>query len=171
MSIRIVVANQVEARFYDTLGPTRTLMPAGSLRNPLARLHDQDLESDRPGRVFNFAAAPGRRRGASPRHGANGERSTHQHVVERFARRIGEDLRRAHNAGRFDRLVLVAAPAFLGRLRRSLPAGLRNCLAATFGKDLVNQPDFDVRDYLPNTIYPGGTGFQPVKRARSGPHT
>jgi protein required for attachment to host cells len=165
MRIRIVVANQAEARFYDTLGPTRTLVPAGSLRNPLARLHDQDLESDRPGRVFNFAAAPGKRRGASPRHGANGERSTHQHIIEKFARRIGDELRRAHAAGRFDRLVLMAAPAFLGRLRRSLPAQLRPCIAATVIKDLVNQPDADFRDYLPNATFARETGFRPVKRA------
>lgn len=165
MRMRIVVANQAEARIYDTLGPTRTLVPADTLSNPQARLHDQDLESDRPGRVFNFAATPGKRRGASPRHAANGERSTHQHVIEKFARRIGDELRRAHGAGRFDRLVLMAPPAFLGRLRRALPPELRACLAATVIKDLVNQPDADIQHYLPNAIFAGYTGFQPVKRA------
>lgn len=167
MRFRIVIANQAEAQFHDTVGPTRTLASAGRLLNPTARLHDQDLESDRPGRVFNRAAQPGKRRGASARHATNGERSTHQHVAEKFARRIGEELRRAHAAQRFDRLVLVAAPAFLGRLRRALPADVRACIAATVAKDMVGQ-DFDPSQFLTSAVYAGRLGFQPAKRAAAG---
>lgn len=167
MRFRIVIANQSEAQFHDTVGPTRALTPAGRLLNPAARLHDQDLESDRPGRVFNRAAVPGRRRGASARHATDGERSTHQHVVEKFARRIADELRRAHAAGRFDRLVLVAAPAFLGRLRRVLPAEVRACVAATVTKDMIGQ-DFDPARFLTSAVYRGRLGFQPAKRAAAG---
>jgi protein required for attachment to host cells len=170
MRFRIVIANQSEAQFHDSVGPTRKVAAAGRLLNPQGRLHDQDLESDRPGRVFNSASVPGRRRGASPRHGANGERSTHQHVAEKFARRIGEELRRAHAAGRFDRLVLVAAPAFLGRLRRTLPADLRAIVAATVSKDMVGQ-DFDPGQFLTTAVYAGKLGFQPAKRTTAGSFT
>jgi protein required for attachment to host cells len=163
MRVRIVIANQSEARFFDSLGGPRSLVPAGTLLNPQARLHDQDLESDRPGRVFNFAASAGKRRGASPRHGANGERSTHQHVIEKFARRIGAELGRAYQARKFDRVVLVAEPAFLGRLRRALPAHLRTQVAAEVPHDLVHQPGSDVRTYLPSTVY-GEVGFEPARR-------
>jgi protein required for attachment to host cells len=164
MRFRIVIANQGEAQFHDSVGPTRKFAAAGRLLNPNGRLHDQDLEADRPGRVFNFAATPGRRRGATPRHGANGERSTHQHVAEKFARRIADDLRRAHAARRFDRLVLVAAPAFLGRLRRTLPANLRACVAATVAKDMIGQ-EFDAGQFLTSDMHAGRLGFQPAKRA------
>ena len=167
MRFRIVIANQSEAQFHDSVGPTRALKAAGRLLNPAARLHDRDLESDRPGRVFNFAAASGKRRGASPRHAANGGRSTHQHVAEKFARRIGQELHRAHAAGRFDRLVLIAAPAFLGRLRRALPPEVRACVASAVAKDMIGQ-DFEPGQFLTNAVYAGGPGFQPARRATAG---
>src|SRR5689334_15330687 len=110
MRIRIVVANQTEARFFDTLSRRQALIPAGMLVNPSGRLRDQDLESDRPGRVFNGAVRVGGRRGATPRHAANGESSTRQHAIEQFARRIGAELDKARLARRYDRVVLVAEP-------------------------------------------------------------
>ena len=152
MRFRIVTANQSEAQFYDAVSPTRPPTFAGSLSNPASRLHDRDLDSDRPGRVFNRAAVSGRRRGASTRHGVDGERSTHQHVVEKFARRLADELRRAHAAGKFDRLVVVAAPAFLGRLRRVLPADVRACIASTVDKDVIGQ-DFDPGQFLTSAMY------------------
>ena len=56
MLTRIVVADQAEARFYDTLGFSHPLKFAGVLTNPIAHLRDQDLTSDRPGRIFNSSA-------------------------------------------------------------------------------------------------------------------
>jgi protein required for attachment to host cells len=152
MRFRIVIANQSEAQFYDAVAPSRPPIAAGGLSNPASRLHDRDLDSDRPGRVFNRAAVSGRRRGASTRHGVDGERSTHQHVVEKFARRLADELRRAHAAGKFDRLVVVAAPAFLGRLRRVLPAEVRACIAGTVAKDMIGQ-DFDPGQFLTSAMY------------------
>ena len=38
-------------------------------------LHDRDLKSDRPGRVYNSAAAPRGRRGAMAHHATGGERT------------------------------------------------------------------------------------------------
>jgi protein required for attachment to host cells len=166
--IRIVVANQTEARFLDTFGRRQALVPAGVLTNPAGRMHDQDLDADRPGRVFNGGNRAGRRRGASPRHATDGERSTRQHTVEVFARRIGAELEKARTAHRFDRVVLVAEPGFLGRLRRALPATVRCQVAASVAHDLVGQSGRDVRDYLPSNIYTGVLGFQPAKRATAG---
>ena len=62
--IRIVVADQSQARIYSA--GARRLKLLGSLSDPRARLHDRDLGSDRPGRVFDRAVAPGKRRGRSP---------------------------------------------------------------------------------------------------------
>jgi protein required for attachment to host cells len=152
MRIRIVVANQTEARFYDTLSRRQTLVPAGVLTNPVGRLHDRDLDSDRPGRVFNGAARVGGRRGATPRHATNNESSTRQHAIEKFARRVGTELGKALVAHRFDGVVLVAEPGFLGRLRRALPAAVRAAVTASVGHDLVAQRGLDVRDYLPNSV-------------------
>ena len=137
MRICIVVADQAEARFYDTLGFARPLKLTGVLTNPAAHLRDQDLTSDRPGRIFNSSAAPGRRRGATTRHATGGEGKPRRHATQLFARRVAAELDRARRAGRFERIVLVAAPAFLGELRAALPAAVRPYVGATLAKDIV----------------------------------
>ena len=165
MRVRIVVANQAEARFYDTLGYRRPLIPAGRLVNPAARLHERDFDSDRPGRVYNAASPAGRRRGASAHHATNGENSTRQHAIELFARRIAARLDDDAAAHRFDRLVMFAAPAFLGRLRRALPEALRMHVAATRNRDLVPRTEKELSNYLTSAMFSGATGFSPAKRA------
>ena len=92
MRVRIVVADQSEARFYDTEGLHGPLQPAGQLSDPKARLHDRDLESDRPGRVFDHAPLAAGRRGAVGHHGTEGERSPRKHEAVNFARQIADQL-------------------------------------------------------------------------------
>lgn len=52
MTTRIVVANQGRARFFDWLNRRSACRMTGELKDPLARLHNRDFNSDRPGRVF-----------------------------------------------------------------------------------------------------------------------
>jgi protein required for attachment to host cells len=162
MPTRIVVADQSEARFYDFVRRNAPLRAAGVLANPAARRHDRDLGSDRPGRVFDRAPQPGQRRGAVSRHGTGGERSPRKHEAEVFARRVVRELGKASRDGRFDRLVLVAAPAFLGLLRAALPKGLKPALTATVAKDLIHEPEDTLRSKLPDEAF---------KRPRAGART
>lgn len=147
MMTRIVVADQAEARFYDRSGAT--LRPVGALENPAAHLHDRDLKSDRPGRVFDRAPAAGQRRGTVARHAAGGERSPRKRAAELFAKRIARTLSAAARAGDFDGLVLVAGPAFLGLLRAALPKHVKAAVVAEVAKDLVHLPKTALRAHLP----------------------
>jgi protein required for attachment to host cells len=162
---RIVVADQSEARFYDTLGFAHPLKFAGALSNPIAHLRDQDLTSDRPGRVFDGAAAPGRRRGASARHATGGERTPRRHATHLFAQSIAAELERARRAGRYGRLVLIAAPAILGELRDVLTPGVVPCVVSTVAKDVVHRRTSDLRRYLPRSTFTEPTGFTLARRA------
>ncbi len=165
MLTRIVVANQGEARFYDALGFAHPLKLVGTFTNPAAHLRDQDLDADRPGRVFNSAAVPGRRRGASAHHATGGENTTRRHTTQLFARRVALELERARRAGRVGRLVLIAAPAFLGELRGALTAAVAPRVVATIAKDVVDHPEADLRRYLPRATFTDSTGFVPARRA------
>jgi hypothetical protein len=69
MRIRIVVASQADVTFYDVQHVKDKLQTAGRLTDPLAHLHDRDLKSDRPGRMFDHGPLAGGRRGANARHG------------------------------------------------------------------------------------------------------
>jgi len=80
--------------------------------------YECDFKSDRPGRVFDHAPGGGRR-GAVAHHDTGGERKPRGHEAEMFARRIIEEMERVQERDRCDRLVLMAAPAFLGELCRN----------------------------------------------------
>jgi protein required for attachment to host cells len=149
MITRIVVANQAEAQFYDAAGPGSRLREAGRFENPEARLHDRDLKSDRPGRVFTSAVSGAGRRGAVAHHATGGEQSPRKQVATVFARRIATELRAAKRNGQFDHLVLIVAPSFLGVLRKALPKSLQSDVAAAVAKDLQDPTEKEVREHIP----------------------
>lgn len=149
MKVRIVVADQAEAAFYDLHHADEHPQFAGGMTDPAAHLHDRDLKSDRPGRVFDHAARAGERRGRTSRHGTGGERSPRKHEAAQFARRVAEQLQGAYRDAAFERLVLIAPPSFIGQLRQALPQTLASVVAAEVGKDLVHAPPGELRSHLP----------------------
>ena len=138
MTTRIVVANQSRARFFDWRDRRSVCRMTGELTDPLARLHDRDINSDRPGRVFDRASTFGRRRGAVSRHSTGSELTPRKIEARRFAERIVVQLERARRQRDFDGLVLVAGPPFLGLLRRALTEPLRQMVRGELPKDLVD---------------------------------
>lgn len=153
MRVRVLVSDESEARFYDTDERGVTLRAAGRITEPDARLHDRDLKSDRPGRVFDRAAATSGRRGATGHHSTGGEHRPHKQVTERFARRIAGELERALRDDEYDRLVVMAGPPFLGLLRKAWPDSVQASVAAEVGKDLVHQGEHAVREHMPPDLF------------------
>lgn len=149
MKVRIVVADQSEAAFYEL--EQRDMPPqfVHQLADPDAHLHNRDLKSDRPGRVFDHAPAAAGRRGAVAHHSTGSERNPRKVEARRFARRIARALDVARRQDEYDRLVIMAPPAFLGLLREELPAAVHTLLAAEIGKDLVHEPPEALGTYLP----------------------
>ncbi len=156
MPIRIVVADQSEARFYDLEHFDSPLRLVGKLTDPKAHLHDRDFKSDRPGRVFDRAPAEGQRRGAVAHHGTGGERSPRKHEAQLFAAQIAEELKVSASGGQFDRLIVMAGPAFLGLLRSAMPPGLKSTVIAEVPKDLIHEPGSAIRSHLSREIVNGG---------------
>jgi protein required for attachment to host cells len=149
MRVRIVVADQSEADIYEL--EERDMPPhfVQRLEDADAHLHNRDLKSDRPGRVFDHAPTIGGRRGAVTRHSTGGERNPRKVEARRFARRITHALEEARRLNLYDRLVVMAPPAFLGLLRDEMPAALHAVLTAEVGKDLVHEPPEALSAYLP----------------------
>lgn len=153
MRTRIVVADEGEARFYDIDSPQEPLRLVGQLHNPSARLHDRDLKSDRPGRVYDRAPSAGGRRGAVAHHSTGGENGPHEQEVHRFARQVAQAIEQARQRKEFDRWILMAGPRFLGTLRAALSESLRAILVAHVTKDLVHETERDVREHLPSDLF------------------
>ena len=148
MRIRLLVADQSEARFYE-LRPHNSVELVGHMVDPVARLHDRDLVSDRPGRKFDRAPLIAGRRGATAHHATGGEQSARRHEAEVFARRIAAELEQAHRRGDFEGLIVMSGPVFLGLLREALPQSVRATLVAEVGKDLVHQSVEAIIRHLP----------------------
>jgi protein required for attachment to host cells len=155
MRIRIVVADQSEARFYDAARRGARLQSVGRVSDPTAHLHDRDLKSDRPGRTFDRAASGPGRRGAVAHHATGGERRPRKIQAQRFARRVVTELKKSSRTKGFDRVVLMAAPSFLGLLRAALPASMRKLVVAEINRDLVHQTVAEVRSHLPEAAFAG----------------
>ncbi len=144
MRIRFVLADQSEARFYDLQAPEGALTLVHRMSNLAARLHDRELSSDRPGRVFDHAPPSHGRRGSVPRHSTSGERSPHRHAAVAFARRIGRRLESERLRSGYDRVVVVCGLPFLGHLRHGLPPGVRKQVLMESRRDLMHHAVADL---------------------------
>ncbi|HEX8754960.1 MAG TPA: host attachment protein [Steroidobacteraceae bacterium] len=153
MRVRIVVADQSEAGFYELEQRDMPPQLVQRLEDADAHLHDRELKSDRPGRVFDHAPAAGARRGAVAHHSTGGERNPRKVEARRFARRIAQTLEQARRQNRYDRLVIMAPPAFLGLLREEMPAAVHEVVSAEIAKDLVHEPPEALSAHLPTGTF------------------
>jgi protein required for attachment to host cells len=150
MRVRVIVADQTEARFYDLSGVDAQLRLAGRLVDPEAPAHEQEIGSDRGTRTLERAAVAdtARRVAYAPRSAAP-EPRPRKDAAMRFARSVAAELDAAYRREGFDRTVLVAGPAFIGLLRSALSEPVRATLVAEVRKDLVHQDDSTVQAYVP----------------------
>lgn len=140
----IVVADSGHCRLFEAASRIGPLTEVADLVMPTSRLRDQDLVSDRPGRAFDaFGTA---RHAMEPRTPAKETES------RRFAAEIASTLDAARQAGRFDRLGIVAAPAFLGLLREGLGGPVRNLVVLELDKDLTRLRADEIRGHLPERL-------------------
>lgn len=68
--------------------------------------------------------------------------------ARRFARQLGQRLDRGLAENRFDRVILVAAPEFLGMLRKSLSRGVELKLIDSISKDYGRSNARELEDQL-----------------------
>lgn len=146
-NVWIVVANRGVARLFQASQPTGPLQEMEAFIHPEARLHDQDLVSDRPGRGFE-RSGPGR-------HAEEPDSTVAEVETGNFAHELARFLLKGRNDGRYDAIVLIAAPAFLGSLRERLDGPTRHRIVLEVAKNLVHLDPATIRGYLPERLYSG----------------
>ncbi len=137
----IVVADSSEARIYAARNPRSELELLDTLTHAASRMHPRDLVSDAPGRVHD-RFGPGR-------HSLDQGQQLKHTEKERFAREIAARLTEAHRQKKFDRLVIMAGPAFLGILRACFDKSVAQTVIAEISKDLIAQDVAAIRAHLP----------------------
>lgn len=137
----VLVADSSEAKIYSTRHMRTPLDLVDSLTHAESRTHPRDLVSDVPGRVHD-RFGPGR-------HSLDYGQQIKAEERLRFAREISAHLAEAHRLKKFDRLVVMAGPVFLGILRDCFSKSLGEAVVAEVPKDLVSQDAAAIQTYLP----------------------
>ncbi|WP_431303068.1 host attachment protein [Sediminicoccus sp. BL-A-41-H5] len=93
--------------------------------NPASHEHG----TERPGRVHESVG--------SARHAIEPRQDPHRAAEASFARHVADELEKGAAMGRYDSLVLLAPPVFLGDLRKALGAATRQRLRSSLAKDIA----------------------------------
>lgn len=143
MNTWILCADRSGAKLWFTLG--RQLELVRAVDHPEGRLHDSDIDTDQAGRT---QARTGGHPHSLPRHATPTEIN-----AKRFAKELAELAQQGRVERRFDRLVLVAEPSFLGLLQGELDGPTREMVSGTVGKHLTQAETStlarSLRDLLP----------------------
>lgn len=142
----VLVADGEKALFLRNIGdaddPNLEVFREEDQDNPPT--HDQG--TDRPGR-FND--------GPSAQRSAVADTDWHWLAKERFAADLADILYKKAHAGRFDRLIVVAAPKILGELRKDLHVEVTDRIVAEVDLTLTNTPVDDIATRIVAATTPG----------------
>jgi protein required for attachment to host cells len=123
MAITWIVAADASRAKVLQVTDREQLVEVEDLVNPEGRMQNREIDSDARGRF------PGGNTWQP-------EVEAVEHQVGLFAKRVGERLESARQEGRYDQLVLVAPPKFLGALRKELHKEVEKLVAEELPKDL-----------------------------------
>lgn len=131
MKTWVVVASAARARLFEVAGRQKPWKEIVDLVNADDRLSRQDFTSDKPGRAVNTA---------------RGQHHTMEPTVDPkewaaglFARDLAKRLEAGLHERRYERLIIVAPPHFLGLLRQEMGDALAGAVEHEVHKDLTRE--------------------------------
>jgi len=142
--IWIVVADEAKARILSTSKSTEPLVEIQSLASTEAHDQEQDLVSDKPGRGSNGSG--------QGKHAMNEKNAHKEQYALRFAKQLSELLEKNKHSKAYMKLIIVAAPRFLGLLRKELGKGVSELVSLEIDKDLTMMEPQSIREHLPKYL-------------------
>ncbi|MEO9873609.1 MAG: host attachment protein [Anderseniella sp.] len=136
----ILLADGTRARIVCNTGPGKGLQEVPDMEFEGDNSRSGDLMADRPGRTFDSSGAH--------RHAMEPHSDPQREAKRSFASELVARLEDQLQAKAFDRLVLVAAPATLGDMRKVLPKPLLAVVYGEVSKNLVHVPNQELGDHL-----------------------
>lgn len=128
----VVVANEANAIIYARVTRSGPLREVFSLTNEAARLKTEELISDRGGRSYDSKG--------KGRHTMTSEKAGPRiHAASIFAKQIAERIGGVMHDSSCRGFALIAAPRFLGVLRKAVSVATSAEPYATVDKDVVGQ--------------------------------
>ena len=133
----VLVCDASRARIYSFRDGNEPVKLEHDVDRPASRAMAQDLVTDKPGRVQqsgNPSLKPGMEAPTDPK----------EVEAKRFGGELADLVKNSHATGRFDELVLVAPPHFLGILRQELDAQVLRAVSRSINKDLTHLGEADL---------------------------
>lgn len=140
----LVVADNSRARFFSMETRTGPIEETKSIVHAEARLHEQDMTSDLPGR--------GSGKGGEGQHAYQNKVSPKEQENINFAHEIAAELDKARKEDKFKQFVLVAAPEFLGKLREQMNTQTHKLVSFELAKNLTHLDAVEIRKHLPERL-------------------
>lgn len=140
----VLVADEAIARFLQLPEDGGDLESLEALTDPAAHARESELQRDSSGRRAGSAthsASPNnahRLRSSANLTASAGEDQQHLEA-QSFAKRVAQHLATALQQKRFDDLRIIAAPRFLGHLRKELDAHVSATVSDELNKDLIHE--------------------------------
>ena len=119
------------------------LEEVAALVHPDSELKGREIVSDAPGSFQERAGG---------RHSGDPQTDLKHQAARSFATQVVAYLEKARQERRFDRLVLVAAPLFLGTLRERLTSPLRQMISLEIDKDYTKLRPGEIHSRLPEQL-------------------
>lgn len=142
--IWVLVADTNSARVFTAGTPAGELAEHDDLTHPEARLHTREITSDLPGKLHSA--------GSGGHHAAEPKTDAHKQASVEFAREVAGYLHNNLNENRYDSLLLVCEPTFLGELRHELDEKVKKHVTLEVTKNLVKRSAKTVREHLPEFL-------------------
>ena len=136
----VLIADGAQARVLEHTGPGKGLKQVEGLDWAIEPLQAQEIVTDKPGRSHSSVGSG--RSAMEPRTDPVAYRETE------FVKSLAAMLDRQQQQGKFDRLVIAAAPMALGDIRKAMSAGVKKTVIAELSKDLTNLPTAQLDQHL-----------------------
>ncbi|MEA3412038.1 MAG: host attachment protein [Pseudomonadota bacterium] len=145
----VLVADSTRARLMEAENAIGPLREIETLVHPESRLHERDINTDSPGRAFDS--------GGQGRHAMGQHVGAKEHEAGTFVRDISHRLDRGRKSGDLKQLVIVAAPALLGLLRKHMSAETARLITLELDKNITQMDISELRAHLPERLPQLGT--------------
>jgi protein required for attachment to host cells len=140
----VLVADSTRARLLEAENPIGPLNEIETLVHPESRLHERDINSDSPGRAFDS--------GGQGRHAMGQTVGAKEHEAGTFVRDILQRLDRGRESGDLKQLIIVAAPALLGLLRKHMSTETARLITLELDKNITQMGSSELRAHLPERL-------------------
>ncbi len=140
----ILIANGTQARTVSHIGIGHGFQDIEGMVFTDENAKTGDINSDRPGRTFDSSG--------SGRHSMEAPTDPQRHKKHNFAGFLAQQVKEKFQQSAFDRLIIAAAPAMLGDIRKALPKEVNSIVSAELAKDLCHIANSELDEHLADVM-------------------